>query len=249
MVKLIKHELFALFRVLIFIAAASLLFAAAGRITFAVSSVENEVLSTLFGIFYGAASLMLLFAAWFMGVVRFYNTLFTGEGYLTLSLPISSAKLVLGKLLSAIIAILFSFAVCALSCVILSAGDDYLPFNIFYDIFVMIGEGVAEQPVRGVELALLVLTGLPLGTLLLYAVLSVGQLLSSHRKLFIFGLLVAVYILLQILLTYCAEPIFTATDAVSEHLTVSILIAVFAAIDVGSFFFVRYILANKVNLL
>ena len=250
MVKLIKHELFALFRVLIFIAAASLLFAAASRITFEVSRTDNSLLSALFGVFYAAASLALLSAAWFLGVTRFYRTLFTGEGYLTLSLPLSPTKLILGKLCSALIAMLFSFAVCALSTVILTAGSSlHLLSSLFSEFARLIGEGVAKQPARLVELILLAITTFPLGTLVLYAVLSVGQLFSSHRKLCIFGLIVAIFVVLQVVLTLCAQPIIKATDAVSEHLTVALLIALYAAVDVGSFFFVRYILTNKVNLL
>ncbi len=250
MVKVMKHELYAIFRVLIFLAAASLVFAAAGRLTIEVSRSGDSPLSVLFGVFYICFTFLLVFEAWLLGVTRFYKTLFTGEGYLTLSLPVPPARLILGKLLSSVIAVVASSLVCALSFLILTAGAPQLfLFEAFGEIFTSIGNAIAEEPVVLFELIVLILTWLPLCTLVLYAVLALAQLFSSHRKLVIFALLVLVYVVVQIFLTYCMVPIVEATDAVSPHLTVWLVIAVLAAIDGGSFFFVRYILANKINLL
>lgn len=248
MVKLIKHELYALFRVLIFVAAASLLFAAAGRIAFEADA-ESSPFTILFGIFYGVASLMLVPAAWFLGAARFYNTLFTGEGYLTFSLPLSSTKVVLGKLFSALIAILFSAGVCTVCQIILSAGAEDTFWAIFNGMFDGVWEAIAAEPFVAVEFVLLILVILPLPTLVAYAVLSLGQIFSSHRKLIIFALAVAVYVGLQVFISYGLGPIVEATDAVSSHLTVWLLITLCTALDAGSFFLVRYIFANKVNLL
>lgn len=246
MVKLLKHELYALFRVLIFFALAVVVFACAGRICF---EIETPV-TFLLVLFYIFAIVAFVVAAWALGVSRFYKTMFTGEGYLTLSLPLSPSRIIWGKLLSTVISMFFAAAVSILSLVILLAGLDgsMAVLDGFTDVFYYMGEAIGEQPVRLVELIFLLLAALPLGTLVLYATLSLGQMFTAHRKLFTAALIVIVYVVLQIIITYAMEPVIEATDAVSEHLSVWLLIVLFAGTDVGCFFLVRYILVNKVNL-
>ena len=84
MVKLLKHELIALFRVLVFFAAAVVVFAAIGRILLAVELKDlgngsSGMLSLFFILFYVFAIMALVIAAWALGISRFYKTLFTGE--------------------------------------------------------------------------------------------------------------------------------------------------------------------------
>ncbi len=89
-----------------------------------------------------------------------------------------------------------------------------------------------------------------MGLLLIYLVISVGQLFTAHRKMITFSIaIVFLLIVLPILNTYCLQKILNAAAHVSFHLSNWIQIIVYLAIDVGSFFAVRYILKNKVNLI
>ena len=117
MVKLLKHELIALFRVLVFFAAAVVVFAVIGRILLAVEigDVGQGLLTLLFILFYVFAICALVVAAWVLGISRFYKTLFTGEGYMTLSLPVSPTRIICAKLLSSLIAMFAACIVSALS--------------------------------------------------------------------------------------------------------------------------------------
>ena len=254
MVKLLKHELIALFRVLLFFAAAVVVFAAIGRIILAFDPAwENGALSILFVLFYVFAILALVIAAWALGISRFYKTLFTGEGYMTLSLPVSSVGIIWAKLISSLLAMLFAAAVSLLSVFIFFIGVDSQIIPILGDeisiSFQMWFEEIAAAPGLFVEQLLLFILAIPAGTLALYACISLGQLFTSHRKAMTFLIVVAFYIATNIISTLCLIPIYGAAGEVSEHLVMWISILLVGALDAGSFFLIRYILRNKVNLI
>lgn len=260
MVKLLKHELIALFRILLFFAAAVVVFAAIGRIILAVelAKVENGasgnmLLPLLFILLYVFAILALVVAAWGLGVSRFYKTLFSGEGYLTLSLPVSPVGIIWAKLLSSIIAMFAACAVSAFSLFIFLIG---MPANFLSDLgvdvvisFQMWFEDIAAAPGLFVEELLLFILTIPVGTLVIYACISVGQLFTSHRKLMTFVIVIGLYIVYQMLALYAMTPIYEAAEKVSVHLYMWVQILLVGVIDAGSFFLIRYILRNKVNLI
>ncbi len=258
MVKLLKHELIALFRVLVFFAVAVVVFAAVGRILLAVdlSSAENEwaaLLSLLFILFYVFAICALVIAAWSLGISRFYKTLFTGEGYMTLSLPISPMGIIWAKLLSSLIAMFAACIVSALSLCIFFIG---LPSDFLSELgveilvsFQMWFDSIVAAPLEFFEELVLFIVTIPVTLLLIYACISLGQLFTEHRKLMTFVIIIGLYIAAQLLSIYAIQPIYDAALKVSVHLYLWLKILVVTALDVGSFFLVRYILKNKVNLI
>lgn len=260
MVKLLKHELIALFRVLVFFAAAVAVFAVIGRILLAVDYARLEngdqngaLLSLVFVMFYVFAIVALVFAAWALGVSRFYKTLFTGEGYMTLSLPVSPMEIILAKLLSSLIAVFAAAAVSALSLFIFFIGvDSDILHAIGMDIevsFQMWFDSIAAEPFIFVEEFLLFLVTVPAALLAVYACISLGQLFTNRRKLMTFAIAIAAYIVVQMLALFCIQPIYDAAEEVSRHLLLWVQILLYAAVDAGCFFLIRYILRNKVNLI
>lgn len=254
MVKVLKHELYALFRVLIFFAIGVLVFAVIGRLSL-LPPAENETadaLATLFSLFHLLAIYSFVIVAFALGVSRFYKTLFTGEGYMTLSLPVSSDKLIWGKLLAALIGMFFAVAVSVLSALIYVIGDRVTLQSLFSTLglgFTFLWEEIAADPLIAVELVIFLVVTLPAPLLSSYALLSVGQLFTAHRKGLTFLLFVAFVILSSVFSDVCMMPILEAADGVSPHLSVWVYLLIILAVDVGSFFLTRFILRNKVNLI
>ena len=258
MVKLLKHELIALFRVLVFFAAAVVVFAVIGRILIAVDTswAANEwaaLLSLLFILFYVFAICALVIAAWALGVSRFYKTLFTGEGYMTLSLPVSPMGIIWAKLLSSIIAMFAATVVSVLSlCIFLVGLDQNILSEVGLEIAISFQDWfqtIVAAPLQFFEELLLFIVSIPVSLLLIYACISLGQLFTSHRKLLTFVIVIALYIALQMFSLYALEPVYEAAMRVSVHLSLWVQIALITALDVGCFFLIRYILKNKVNLI
>ena len=126
--KLMKHELYALFRILIFFAAAVVIFAVIGRLLVAATLERGSVggtmtlLFVLVIFFYVTAIALFVGVAWGLGISRFYKTLFTGEGYMTLSLPAKPTQILAAKMLSAFVAMAFASVVSILSLFIFFIG-------------------------------------------------------------------------------------------------------------------------------
>lgn len=257
--KLLKHELYALFRVLVFFAAAVLLFAVTGRILiFIVASQSNgsevaDAFLIIIVLFYMFAIFALVFGAYALGVNRFYKTLFTGEGYMTLSLPATPVQLIVGKLLSSLIAVFAAFAVSVLSMLIFLVGWNIDVMQMIYQTLGALGETISQlislDPLSFFENLLGYILEIPMFLLIVFAVISVGQLFNSHRKPITFAILIGVFFVYDIISTALMPQFMNLETYVSVHLANWIKILIYAAIDAGSFFLIRYIIKNKVNLI
>lgn len=258
--KLMKHELFALFRVLGFLMIAVVVFAIAGRVLLAVNAANAEMeyygvsglLLILVFMFYAFAIIALVFAAYALGISRFYKTLFSGEGYMTLSLPATPMQLIWSKLLSSLIAIFAAALVSAGSLFIIGLGWNSGVLEGLVDVFGRLYEGLAEafaaDPLYAVEEGILMVFSLPMYLLIVYSVLSVGNLFTSKRKVWIAVIVIGGYFLVGMFSALVLQPLYEVAAEVSVHLQILIGILLAAGIDAGCFFLVRYILTHKVNL-
>ena len=250
--KLMKHELKALFRVLLYLGIVVVIFCCIGRLLIATD--PHGYIGIIFSVIAIYLSLIVFCAAYISSIVQFSRSMFTGEGYMTFSLPVTPTQLITSKMLSAIIASLFGLAVCAVCCAITLTAVPASTWDQIIDSFGQIWDDIyayfQSDPFLIVELVLILLCAVPMGLLLIYLVISVGQLFTAHRKMITFSIaIVFLLIVLPILNTYCLQKILNAAAHVSFHLSNWIQIIVYLAIDVGSFFAVRYILKNKVNLI
>lgn len=259
--KLLKHELYALFRVLIFIAAAVVLFAVFSGLLLRYDlnrpegAFEGQELFTILIVsFYVFAICALIIAAWALGITRFYKTLFTGEGYMTLSLPATPSQLLWAKLLSSVIAMFFASVVSLLSLILLF---------VSFDAEILSGAGllgtlhdlwtaITEDPLYAILLLVQAVLSIPESLLLIYAAVSLGQLFSSHRVGMILLVVAAGYVafmLVNVFLYTPMEAYFENYVKGGVYLVEAVDIAISALADVGCFFLIRYILRNKVNLI
>lgn len=256
--KLMKHELYALFRILTFFAVAVVALAVAGRILL-YFSIEASYLDSLHAFtgfvifFYILAISAFAFAAYIMGINRFYRTLFTGEGYMTLSLPATATQLIWSKLLSALIGVFFASVVSIISLVIFLVGWDVVAMQAIAEAFGFIAEAIRllaqTEPLLFFEGIVMALVLMPMGLLVVFAVISLGQMFTSHRKMATFIIFIGVYFVGNSLVSVLLIPMLAFIANASPHLVIWIYILIIAAIDVGCFFLIRYILRNKVNLI
>lgn len=252
--KLIKHELYRISRVAAIPAAAMLALAIIFRIS--LINYSGEVaLPVIIGIFYGVAVLgTLLVCAW-VGISRFYITLFTREGYMTLSLPVTADQLIISKLLSSIVAVICGFMVCMLSLFILMIGQQVNLNVVFDEIFLVLSQffNSYSEAFGGLyifESVLLGIISVPQSLLLFYLVMSIGQLATvKNRTVITVVIYFAAAFVWSIINEMVCIPVLNAAAEVSIHLMMWIRIIFAAAVTVGSYFIVRHIIKNKVNLI
>ena len=198
-------------------------------------------------------------------ISRYYKNLFTAEGYLTMTLPVSESAHILVKLLSTILFMIISSLVIILSYGIITAGE-FLA-EIMKAIFYLF-KGLAE--VSGVhliffiiELVLLMFISGCATILVYYACITIGQLAKKNRVLAAFGVYFGLYLLTQFIVFSFASVIATNPDFISNitsffenyftemgavHFAFWFFIAVSSLIGAGFFFISKYILKNKLNL-
>lgn len=248
--KLMKHELFNIFRVAIFPVIVMLLLAVVCRVTLLVAS--DSAIIWILVMFYGFAILATLCVCGLIGVSRFYKTFFTGEGYMTMSLPVTPDQLIWAELLSSIIALFFGVIACALStCIFLVGAQEEIgaiaeEFYFYGEYLQMLAE---NDPLKIFETIVLIIVSVPAVFLEFFFVMSIGQLVTvKNRK----GIAVGLYILIAFVWSILSQivwyPLLETAAQISEHLSTWLTIIGTAAIDLICYFVVRYILKNKVNL-
>lgn len=249
--KLMKHELYALFRALLYLGAIVLVLAILTRIGVALNS---DQFTAITAVLFVIAAIVMLFFALIVSVQRFWSSMFTGEGYMTFSLPATPTQILVAKLLSALIAMFFGALVTLVAVLITASG---LPASFwegltetFGEIFEYIGAYISSDPLVVVEAVLYVVSELPLMILFFYCIMSVGQLLTKGRKGLTFVIFLAVYWGLSLLDVLVYSPLLENIFMnAGIHAYLWTEIAVNFVLDVAMFFFVRFILLHKVNLI
>lgn len=249
--KLIKHELHSTMRVAGIPAIVMVLLAILSRIMIETSNTGLAITVIMFYVFSIMATLAI---GYFFGISSFYQSLFTGNGYLTLSLPVTPDQLILSKLVSAITVMFASIIVCLLSSCIFFVGMSKEVLDGIYEAFSYIGEIIRYiangEPMFYVEVVIYVIVSVPMSFLVFYAVMSVGQLFTvKNRKAVSILLYVGLIFVWQILNTTIFSDINEKMMEVSIHLSMWVQIVFDAGVTVGCYFLVRYIIKNKVNLL
>ena len=218
--KLIKHEFASLARLLV---PMYIIILGLSVVTRIIHIFEND--STIFGIISGSAVFMLVigivvsFAYTFIAcIIRFYKNLFSKEGYLTFTLPVSVRAHLLTKLLCASVSVIISVIVIFGAFSIATSGD--LLAEIFKAsgfILGLAGEYLgAHLGFYIAEFVLLFLVAVVTQFLLYYACMSIGQLARRSRVLLALGVYFGYYYLTQIIVTVLI--IISSTLASAGHL-------------------------------
>lgn len=220
--KLIKHEFMALARMLVPMYIILLGLSLITRILFIF---END--SLVYSIIAGS-SVAILAIALIVGtvytlvscVIRFYRNLFSKEGYLTFTLPVSVEAHLLTKLFTAVVAYIASLAIIGVAFCIATSGD--LLVEIIKAAGFLLGKAGevlgANLPFYFLEFTLLEIVSICMSFLLFYACMCIGQLAKRSRVLLALGVYFGYYYLVQILVTVgmVLLTMFQYTDAFSD---------------------------------
>jgi len=203
--KLYKHEFAAWLRIVVFFWGATLLTAAFNRLlqAFESDSVSYSMLMGSGVVLYVIAMLCCLAFPTIFGIVRFYRNFFTGEGYLTFTLPASKAQLLWVKVSTAVCFSIASVVVCLLSGCIIMAGEVLREVSkafvyIFKDIPV---KDAVHLILLLAELLLCMLAATIGSHLFYYSCICIGQLFRKNRVLAAVGVYFGYYLISQVLST------------------------------------------------
>jgi hypothetical protein len=182
-------------------------------------------------------------ATFFIIIRHFYKNVFGREGYLTLTLPVSSHQIILSKLLASFIWVVFNSVILIIGIVLVilpisGVGNFlvYLPY-IFTDFKIL----------DFLMLALYSILSVLSGILLIYVAISIGQLFSNKRGLMSF----LAYFLLIICGFILSSVISNPFLHVEEYFTFRFFTyyCIEYLIRILIFYFgTYYIMKNKLNL-
>lgn len=273
--KLIKYDLKYMNRFLILIHAFLLIFAAAVRIfiTGKINANTNEdnmqILFALAFIF----SFMLLMAAsmatCLVTAIRFYRNLFTDEGYLTRTLPVTSTQHLLSKTISGTVWMFLDIVCIVLGMFLII----WTPFvNEFYtqyrtDIMTELGftgkYANISVPFIVCIIILYALIGAVSSIVMIYSSIAVGQLFSSHRvigALAMYFVIQTVISVLSLIFLACFGKMsnffylaaadreqFNFAVYMSEVLKLSTILIILTTVPL--YLVTQYIMKKKINLL
>ena len=196
--KLVKYDIKSLIRVFIPVWIVAPVIAVMLSATIHLLSVADGPLMNVFSEYIGPillGILAVLFVAVIVGMMimtlilvirRFWNGLLKEEGYLAFTLPVEVWQLIVSKVIVAAIVNLISGLIAALSCLILFLG---ISKEIFYSMgytFSVIWSSMSGE--LGAYTGVLIVLGILFlivtsicGTYMLYASMSLGQLMENHR--------------------------------------------------------------------
>ncbi len=200
--KLFKHEFLAYARIMSVILVILLTVATAGRVIqfFENDSIPYSIVSTLSFITYGFSLVAAAIFSFAFAVVRFYRNLFTAEGYLSFTLPVTSSQHIWVKSLTALCFEVITWIVMILSLCIITSGEMlkeiYLALAYIFDkLYAFAG---FHTVLFVVEALAAILVAALCSMLLYYTFISIGQLFKKNRILAAVGAYFVYYIISQV---------------------------------------------------
>ena len=270
--KLIKHEWRATWKVPTALIGLNLFCAVAAGATFALPIWESEWIGLPIS---GMMVIMLFYFAMIgssLGIsiymaVRYYKNMFTDEGYLTHTLPVTARQLLLTKVINMSMWSLLSMAAVLLGIFIFVvmligflAPDGVTLAMLAEEIIVTLN----EPAMRGWQLcAVIILFFLFIsafsGALMVIGSVNIGQLVRKHRILGAVGAYFGIYTVVQIIATIVMFPMMIGFAFTADNMeTVSIfdiynpmygsMAAVFLAVSIALYFISEYLLRKKLEL-
>ncbi len=202
--KLFKHEVLAYMRILPIVWGILLGVAVLGRLiqVFEYDGVPYHIINGSAIFMYVVAVLGTMVFPLIFGVQRFYKNLFTGEGYLSFTLPVTPAQHIWVKLLTAVLVSVCSVLVGLVSLAVITAGDvltellkaaEYLIRTTLKD------EHMLHIILYVAEFLLLLLVACFSEFLLFYTCIAIGQTFKKNRVLGAVGVYVIYYVICQII--------------------------------------------------
>ena len=265
--KLFKHEFFAYARVMAIVYGILLTIATATRIIliFESNTTAHQIVSSFSLIVYGFSAVAAFLFSFAMGIIRFYKNLFTAEGYLSFTLPVTAGQHIAVKAVTAVSIDWITLIMVALSACIVTPGEVLTEIwrtliGIPADLYEVIG---IHCLLVGGEFVILLLAASFSSIMLYYTFISIGQLSKKNRILAAVGAYFVFYIISQVVSTVLT--ILLSAVAMSGifadiaywiylHPIASVHIFMWGAILLTTvfvlieFFVIRWIITKKLNL-
>lgn len=208
--KLFKHEWIAISRLLVVIHGFILIFAVLSRILFEVGGGLNVVMADGADNILAVIALLMIFAivlfifcaAMFTSVYiayRFYKNVFTDQGYLTNTLPVTPTQIIVSKGLTALLWTIIDLAVLAAALLIMFADGEFM--SALMPTLVRLISYLAPMPPFGWIILVMVLLSPFLMIIHMYFCVAVGSLVPNHKILGAIGVYIVSYIIVQIIST------------------------------------------------
>ena len=204
--KLFKHEIKYYIRSLTPVYIVLLGIAVMGRILecFEAQTTSYSILrgSSVFALVVGILATVGLTLAF--AIIRYYKNMFSGEGYLTLTLPVTSGQHLFVKLGTALLAMLCSFVVSVLAVCVFTVGDwlrELVKAGVYIFRESFVPEFGVHLPFLIAEFIVAVICAVIAEILLYYMCISLGQLFRKNRVLAAVGVYFGLYMIFQVLAT------------------------------------------------
>ncbi len=199
------------------------------------------------------------------GITRFYKNLFSTEGYLSFTLPVTPAQHLFSKSVMLITFTVITFITILLGVFIATAGDVLL--EIFKAVGYLLKEFFKATKVHGIfyviEAIIAVITIFVYQTIMFYSCITIGQTAKKNRILAAFGVYFIYYFITQILGTIFILTIswLDSSGLLREigyfvsnhpyafvHIFFCAFIILFALLSAVFYFISHRIMKNKLNL-
>ena len=257
--KLWKYELMATGRIFLPLFAALLVVSIINRLFSSLGmtapSVIGIVLSVI--IIIGICVLTLI-----LTLQRFRNNLLSSEGYLMMTLPVSTDSIILSKLFTASIWNIASFVIVVISILIMALSGISIPeiienIRVFFSQITM--PPATHVVIYTIEALVAIILSLFSGILLLYTCMSLSMLVNKRRGLFTFGAFIVITTAMQTVFVVvgaigAAVGIYDLfnTSALSEFMQIQLVIFVVIVAEAATcfvfYYITRYMLKNRLNL-
>ena len=208
--KLFKHEWIAISKLLVVIHGFILIFAILSRLFFEVSGGIEVVMAAGSNNITGIIAAMIIFvlvlfifcAAMFTSVYiayRFYKNVFTDQGYLTNTLPVTPAQIIISKGLTALLWTIIDLVVLGASLLILFANGEFM--SVLLPALGQLFTYLNTLPAFCWILLIMLLLSPFLMIIHMYFCVAVGSLVPNHKILGAIGVYIISYVIIQILST------------------------------------------------
>ena len=264
--KLIKYDFQSYFRLLLPVQLILIGIAAVNRIVQFFENSDSTVYTSIFTsslVLYIIAIIVLLLMTVIVSIVRFYQGMYTNEGYLSHTLPVTPAQHITAKLLTSFLFYLGTLLAVFLSFMVITLGD--VNIEIFKAFGYLARQFFSEYGFQGaiyIAEAVLALIALCATTFLLYYFcISVGQLVSRKKVLLAFGVYFGLYVLTQIagtiliiLITLSPEWLDNIIGWLSDypetaaHIYLCSMFVIDSVLGTVYFLSTKYIMGKKLNL-
>ncbi|MCI9144209.1 MAG: hypothetical protein HFH87_16580 [Lachnospiraceae bacterium] len=197
--------------------------------------------------------------------IRFYQTMYTDQGYLTHTLPVTKHQLLFGKILVSglwlfflMLSMYLSLFILGVSMVSLFVPQGYSLASLwremgfsFGEMLELIGEEMDFNAIRWLVTLLLTTVLSPFATVtILFGAISIGQLFNKHRALMAIlsyiGIMVATNIISSVVRSIVMVSGMTAGSYLNGTLDSTLIINLLLA--VGLYFVSWHVTSNRLNM-